>query len=95
MRAVRAHSNETDITPLFRQLYWLRLPAEYEHMLANLRVWDPDTVIDLAAESGAARPTGGRQRDVCVVSFAAAVRLQSMFRGRQARQTTLTNFKLR
>ena len=29
------------------------------------------------------------------VEDAAAVRLQSMFRGRQARQMTLTNFKLR
>jgi len=61
--------------PLFSTLFDTRLPDELAHALASLRVWPSDTTIELGAEGGLEPPTA-RRLQVCVLSFAAALRLE-------------------
>jgi len=71
--ALRRHRPERE--PLFSALFETSLPDDVAHALASVRVWPSDTTIELAAEGGLDPPTANRQQ-VCVLSFAAALRLE-------------------
>jgi len=75
-RVLRRHRNETVPEPLYSRLYELELPHTLMTELSQLRVWSVGTTVDLGAEADETSPAGGRhegQRDVCVLSFAAAI----------------------
>jgi len=65
--------------PVYPMLYNATLPTEWEQELAELRPWTSDATIDLAADdaaTGATEPAGER-RELCVMAFAVAVRLDA------------------
>jgi len=78
MRRLKATWGRWSFDPVYSNLYNAVLPTQWEEELAALRIWTPGSVVDLAAgEAGATRPAHGEQRQVCVLSFAAAVRLDA------------------
>jgi len=73
-RVLRRHRIETE--PLYSRLYELELPHNLTTELSQLHVWSVGTTVDLGAKADETSSAGGRhegQRDVCVLSFAAAI----------------------
>lgn len=74
-RILRRHRADTLWNPLYETMYRARLPRQWELELANLRVWSAGATLDFAA--GQTHPSGGEQQAVCVLTFAASVRLDA------------------
>lgn len=79
MRRLRETWHQFAFDPVYSYLYTARLPNQWEHEFASLRIWSSNSAIDLTADAGAGRtrPTNGHQQQACVLSFAAAVRLDA------------------
>ena len=73
-RALRRHRNASDDDPLAARLLTMRLPSEWEHELAGVRIRPSDATVDLSAGTAV---HGAAPRAVCVLSLAAATRMEA------------------
>jgi len=72
-RVLARHREEATIDPLYHTFYSLTMPADIERELSSTMVWPTDATVDLGAKGGV---TSKRPRQhVCVLSYAASVRL--------------------
>jgi len=83
MQRLRVTWVQFAFNPVYSNLYNATLPSHWEHELAAMRPWTPESFIDLSADddaAGATQPGNGERRELCVLSFAAAVRLDDSLR---------------
>ena len=73
-RALRRHRNASDDDPLAARLLTMRLPSGWEHELAGVRIRPSDATVDLSAGTAV---HGAAPRAVCVLSLAAATRMEA------------------